>query len=87
MSLFFLVPGMDLSQSMGVTPVPNTSGPGCLNLMAVMPSGTRQPLPELALRIVGRASNAAVDFSLPPIMTDAQRMYISLFPTLLNQVL
>lgn len=80
------LPGVVLSQAMVVTPVPMTWGPGFLNLMAVIPSGTAQPLPEFPRNMVGRASKAALEVWEPPMVTVAHCMYISLFPRRLNQV-
>ena len=68
---------------------PVTSGPGFGNTTFVL-STTVHPLPMFATKISGRAEKAtagAARFLDPPaIVTEAQFMYISRLPMLLNQV-
>lgn len=68
----------------GLPPLPWTLGPGFGN--ARSPSSVVQPFPMLALKMSGNDGPDRPD--PPPVMViAAQFMYISRFPSLLNQVL
>jgi len=68
---------------------PVTSGPGCGKTTSVL-STTVQPLPIFATNMSGRAEKATAGAARlldpAPIVTEAQSMYISRLPILLNQV-